>query len=68
MSQGIHACPPETRQLNDPRASVIAIGAGLHAADAAAGAVAGGAIQLELLLFGLHAADAAAGAVAGGAI
>jgi len=36
--------PPETRPLNDPRASAIAIGAGLHAADAAAGAVAGGAI------------------------
>ena len=34
----------ETRPLNDPRASAIAIGAGLHAADAAAGAVAGGAI------------------------
>ena len=45
MSQGIHACPPETRPLNDPRASAIAIGAGLHAADA----------QLELLLFGINA-------------
>ena len=40
----IFPCDLLRRPLNDPRASAIAIGAGLHAADAAAGAVAGGAI------------------------
>jgi hypothetical protein len=36
VSGNQHAYPPETRPLNDLRASAIAIGAGLHAADAAA--------------------------------